>query len=74
MVEKSKNKIGINELAIVDDSSEVVDRDNKTEIFNSYSAKRRNNQFSVNILFYSYPFPFRYTKKPILSSWRNQKA
>jgi hypothetical protein len=74
MAEKSKKEIGINESAIDNDSSEDVDIDNKTEIFNSHSTKRRNNQFSVNIFFYSYPFPFRYIKKTILSSWKNQKA
>ena len=74
MAEKNKNEIGINEPAIDDDSSEVVEKDKKTEIFNSNSTKRRKNQFSVNIFFYSYPFPSRCIKKTIISSWRNQKT
>jgi hypothetical protein len=72
MVEKRKNKIGIDEPAIDQDSSEIVENDNKAKKLSS--DKRKNNQFSKNIFFYSYPFPFRYIKKPILSSKRNQKA
>ena len=74
MVEKSKNKIGMNEPTIDVDSSEIVKNDNKTKKLNSHSVKRKNTQFSKNIFFYSYPFPFRYIKKPILSSQRNQEA
>jgi hypothetical protein len=67
MAEKIKNEIGMNKPAIDEDSSEVLVNDNKTKILKSHSTKRRNNQFSENIFFYSYPFPIRYIRKAILS-------
>ncbi|MFX0206561.1 MAG: hypothetical protein ACFFDT_11300 [Candidatus Hodarchaeota archaeon] len=74
MVEKRKYEISINEPAIDEDSSEILVKDNKTKSRNITKIKKRNNNFSENILFYSYPFPIRYIRNPILSEEKNQKA
>ncbi|MFX0053254.1 MAG: hypothetical protein ACFE8U_18410 [Candidatus Hermodarchaeota archaeon] len=74
MAEKSNNETGMNRLAIDKDSSESSLKDNKAKISNSHSSKKRNNQFSENIFFYSYPFSIGYIKKTILSLKKNQKA
>jgi len=74
MAEKVKNENGINEPAIDKDSSEILVKDNKTKVRNTYRIKKREPQFSENIFFYSYPFPIRYIKKAILSTNDNQEA
>ncbi|MFX1505224.1 MAG: hypothetical protein ACFFDC_03825 [Promethearchaeota archaeon] len=73
MAEKRKYEIRISEPAIDEDSSEILVKDNKTKSRNINKIKKRNNNFSENIFFYSYPFPIRYIRKPILSE-KNQKA
>jgi hypothetical protein len=67
MAEKRKNENSINEPAIDEDSSDILVKNNKTEVRDLFGIKNQNNQFSKNIFFYSYPFPIRYMKKPILS-------
>jgi len=74
MAEKSKNENGINETAIDEDSSEILVKDNKTKVRDAHRIRNQNIQFSENIFFYSYPFPIRYIKKPVLSEKKNQKA
>lgn len=74
MAEKIKNEIGMNEPAIDKDSSEVLVKDKKTKKLDSHRTKKKNNQFSENIFFYSYPFPFRYLRKTIPSIKKNQKT
>ncbi|MFX1538309.1 MAG: hypothetical protein ACFFDI_29315 [Promethearchaeota archaeon] len=74
MAEKINNENGINETAIDEDSSEILVKDNKTTIHKTQYIKKRKKQFSENIFFYSYPFPFRYIKKAILSRKDNQEA
>lgn len=74
MAEKRKNEIRINEPAIDEDSSEILAKDKKPKSRNITKIKKRNNHFSENIFFYSYPFSISYIKKPILSEKKNQKA
>ena len=74
MAEKSKNENGINEPAIDEDSSEILVKNNKTKVHDTHRTRKQDTQFSENIFFYSYPFPIRYIKKPILSEKNSQKA
>lgn len=74
MAEKRKNEINISELAIDEESSEILVKDNKTTLRRLTKIEKLDNNFSENIFFYSYPFPIRYIKKPILSEKQNQKA
>jgi hypothetical protein len=74
MAERGKNEISINEPAIDEDSSEILVKDNKTKLRGLTKVKNQPNRFSENIFFYSYPFPIRYFRKPILSEKKNQKA
>ena len=74
MAEKRITEISINEPAIDEDSSEILVKDNKTQVHDLTKIKNQTNRFSENIFFYSYPFPIRYFRKPILSEKKEQKA
>ncbi len=72
MAEKIKIEIGNNDAAIDEDSQKINVRKKNREKYNSRIVNKKNHQFSLNIFFYSYPFPFRCIKRTI-GSLKNQQ-
>ncbi|UCE14042.1 MAG: hypothetical protein JSV04_02420 [Candidatus Heimdallarchaeota archaeon] len=73
MAEEIEINFENNELAIDEDSSRTNEKTIKREKYNSSIVNRRKNQYSLNIFFYSYPFPIRYFNRTIGSLKKHQK-